>query len=557
MDSVLEAWQTLYSLKLREMVPCPPGEAPALICSNNTRNGELLFPKEIAKSFLRATEQKEGAVVALNKSLDGCGYPEHFFSEFTLNQKQHLFIRLNRSFVFKTMICQVISSKDNNVQSDESHCITLVPHVLCNGADITHISVSESRSLLTVGLLRNVLKSIGKSVDVYLSDLPFSQLPSSVRNLFSSFFSTKQKRGVHRDITAADFITSLQPLTDPPIPHPFTNPTSTVHSILQIDVKSFAIDQKLIGKGGYEKNLNSVQVTTVSGQLTPAASLAHDICTRCSKDHMIIHVAQQQRSYQAQQAMVLVDIFNSKSKSSMQQQHIALTSAVDVLNCPGSTVNYSLSELLRIRQEQMTSAFTVKYSDTLKGDQLQLLVNRMTEAVIKFELLSQDPTTYVKIDAPEVSVSCDDDVRFDGAFVLYNYARVAALLNRHRLASQHGVYPLLPSVETVDFSLLKEEEEWQLLFHYVLQYPLLLKEAAKIAKKGVGVHITLGLKKICQFLTRFSHAFSSYYSRTKVLMPPEPHLLPLIHARLYLLMAIKQVLHNGLALLAIEPFEQM
>ena len=108
-------------------------------------------------------------MVVLNKSLDGYGYPEHFFSEFTLNQKQHLFIRLNRSFVFKTMICQVISSKDKAVQSDESHCITLVPHVLCNGADKTHISVSESRSLLTVGLLRNVLKSIGKSVDVYLS----------------------------------------------------------------------------------------------------------------------------------------------------------------------------------------------------------------------------------------------------------------------------------------------------------------------------------------------------------------------------------------------------
>ena len=44
----------------------------------------------------------------------------------------------------------------------------------------------------------------------------------------------------------------------------------------------------------------------------------------------------------------------------------------------------------------------------------------------------------VKIDAPEVSASCDDDVRFDGAFVLYNYARVATLLNRHRLASQQG-----------------------------------------------------------------------------------------------------------------------
>ncbi len=80
----------------------------------------------------------------------------------------------------------------------------------------------------------------------------------------------------------------------------------------------------------------------------------------------------------------------------------------------------------------------------------------MTEAVIKFELLSQDPTTYVlapisiscdiqlivclqvKVKVPEVTVSCEDDVRFDGAFVLYNYARVSTLLNRHTLACQQG-----------------------------------------------------------------------------------------------------------------------
>lgn len=82
------------------------------------------------------------------------------------------------------------------------------------------------------------------------------------------------------------------------------------------------------------------------------------------------------------------------------------------------------------------------------------------------------------------------------------------------------------------------------MFHYVLQYPLMIKEAAKLSKKGAGVHITLGLKKVlytlekqncmqysallqvCQFLTRFSHAFSSYYSRTKVLMVSQ---LPLEH----------------------------
>ena len=54
--------------------------------------------------------------------------------------------------------------------------------------------------------------------------------------------------------------------------------------------------------------------------------------------------------------------------------------------------------------------------------------------------------------------------------------------------------------------------------------------------------------------------------RTRMLMvtctrprpqPPEPHLLPLIHARLYLVTAIRQVMHNGLTLLGIEPLEQL
>ena len=38
---------------------------------------------------------------------------------------------------------------------------------------------------------------------------------------------------------------------------------------------------------------------------------------------------------------------------------------------------------------------------------------------------------------------------------------------------------------------------------------------------------------------------------------PRPHLVPTIHARLYLLKAVHQVLRNGLTLLRITPLTQM
>ena len=153
---------------------------------------------------------------------------------------------------------------------------------------------------------------------------------------------------------------------------------------------------------------------------------------------------------------------------------------------------------------------------------------------------------------------------------------------------------------SLSFSISKQEE-WELLFCYVLQYPLVVKEAGSLEKSGIGVHVEVGIKKvkhntlvalvmvisrvypllqICLFLIKLSHAFSSYYSRVKILMvgvclcicpvhssvylqclsvpqAAEPHLVPLVHARLHLMAAIKQTMYNALSLLAIEPLEQL
>lgn len=91
---------------------------------------------------------------------------------------------------------------------------------------------------------------------------------------------------------------------------------------------------------------------------------------------------------------------------------------------------------------------------------------------------------------------------------------------------------------SLSFSISKQEE-WELLFCYVLQYPLVVKEAGSLEKSGIGVHVEVGIKKvkhntlvalvtvisrvypllqICLFLIKLSRAFSSYYSRVKILM---------------------------------------
>ena len=50
----------------------------------------------------------------------------------------------------------------------------------------------------------------------------------------------------------------------------------------------------------------------------------------------------------------------------------------------------------------------------------------------------------IKIDLPDLSTLHDDshmetDVRFAGAFVLYNYARLATLVNHHKQTCDKGV----------------------------------------------------------------------------------------------------------------------
>ena len=71
----------------------------------------------------------------------------------------------------------------------------------------------------------------------------------------------------------------------------------------------------------------------------------------------------------------------------------------------------------------------------ITGSPLEAIVDVMTEAVMKFELLSQEQHLPVKL---YQSDKLREDNKAPGSFVLYNYARICTILNKFEKAVSSG-----------------------------------------------------------------------------------------------------------------------
>lgn len=122
------------------------------------------------------------------------------------------------------------------------------------------------------------------------------------------------------------------------------------------------------------------------------------------------------------------------------------------------------------------------------------------------------------------------------------------------------------------------KEEWLLLFVYIAGYPDMIRKTICDIREGF-----IAPNLICSYLSGLSSNFSVYYRRCKILMvgfnikidffdvfksliivqsmstlqQNLPHLMPLMFARLYLLMCVRFVFNSALALLDIVPVAQM
>lgn len=150
-------------------------------------------------------------------------------------------------------------------------------------------------------------------------------------------------------------------------------------------------------------------------------------------------------------------------------------------------------------------------------------------AAMRFGMLRQDPGKKITFDMTEA-------MSFDGCtgpYLLYTFARMKSIERKARRKKK----------EAIDHALLATPSENRLLCTLAL-YPGVIARTAGDDR----------LDRLALYLFDLCKAFSSFYDDAPVLQAETSEL---VSARLALVDAAAQVLKNGLAILGIEPVEEM
>ncbi|NXJ11127.1 DALD3 protein, partial [Odontophorus gujanensis] len=332
--------------------------------------------------------------------------------------------------------------------------------------------------------------------------------------------------------------------------------------ICKVNLKSFVEQQ---GLEGYDPNLGVLLVTeeklrtvaelqqaVLQGKVSeplalPAVALLMFPSGSCCS---VVHMVSCEEEFQQQQMDLLWRILDPGTHMDLQKHLIC--GPVKVTN-PSSPI--SADQYFQLRKRQMHDASVMKYGELAQDEAWTEVIDILTVAAIRFEMLSTAHRSKITLDLEDSSISTKGTK--SGAFVMYNCARLATLFDTYQRAVEQGTYPPLPPASELNFSWLREEGEWLLLFNYLLPFPEVLQQAAQLPSPSKGLRITANTEAVCKFLIQLSMDFSSYYNRVHILGEPFPHLFEQMFARLQLLGAVRNTFHSALATLHLPPLSQI
>ncbi len=182
-----------------------------------------------------------------------------------------------------------------------------------------------------------------------------------------------------------------------------------------------------------------------------------------------------------------------------------------------------VTEMVSIASEEVKK----RYTDISEQD-IKKRARQIGMGSIRFFILKYDPPKDFVFN-PEESISFDGET---GPYVQYAHARICSILEKYGKK--------VPA--NADFSLLKEKEE-QLLIRFMFRFPATVEAAANNYKPLL----------IARYLLDISQAFNNFYHQHQIIKADDETR----NARLLLIAAVRQVLRNGLELLAIEAPERM
>ena len=127
--------------------------------------------------------------------------------------------------------------------------------------------------------------------------------------------------------------------------------------------------------------------------------------------------------------------------------------------------------------------------------------------------------------------------------------------------AQNEKYGNILPIKEIDFSHLREPEEWEIVINVIVPYLDTIATLCDIQISDGSFADTLNkcLSHLCAHLSRLANIYSKYYRRVKVLKDGVQGVsaVQTLNARLYFIYTIKIVYDHAFKVLGIEPVKYM
>lgn len=178
-----------------------------------------------------------------------------------------------------------------------------------------------------------------------------------------------------------------------------------------------------------------------------------------------------------------------------------------------------------------------KHEAALSEEEMQATAERIAAAAMRYVMVRYNPLTDIVLDPAEI-------VEFEGntgAYLLYAYTRIAAILRR---AEERRLGP--EQWQGGDAALLGDPAEADLI-GVLGRLPDTIRTTAE----------TLAVNLLAEFAYELATAFSQFYNRCPILNAQPPLEPALLHARLGVVAATAQVMRNLYGILGLELVERL
>lgn len=339
---------------------------------------------------------------------------------------------------------------------------------------------------------------------------------------------------------------------------PFFHPQTQCNSLgkpegafLDLDAYLTSIKAKR-GKGGYSKNYPNFYVLRPDGTtLYTLRDVAYSM-KKISEADMVLNVICTEQNLPQEKVMLTLKALGVEKRIQfhMAYELVKLSKHGKIQRMSGRRGIYVLADelydQLKVATREQMDKSQKKQVDTDNEQEVENICHVVANAAMKYSLLCVSPRIPINFDID----AAVDPKGNNAAFILYSGARIASILRKYDEGIKNGKFA--PEPEVIDWSLLNEPQEWEILTTYVMPFASKVVEAALPEVPPEPRLPEFGTHVIPQFACQLAVLFSSYYGRVKILSNDAA-----MYPRVKFCKAVLRVLHNAMRLFMVDPLDSM